>query len=105
MKSFKFHCSAGLLVDDGVMKWEVEAPTVADAWNKATEFLQKCSVLDSGSLDIRMDIHDLATELGNIACEDEEPWDPTELEEELRSVIHCEELIDTLESIVSNYNK
>ena len=105
MKDFTWHCGASVLVNDAYSTWEVKAPTLNEAYGKALDKVMNSSVLDSGTLDMHMDVKELARELGNIASDNTDDWEPTELIKELESISDKYELISTLEWIVSNANK
>lgn len=105
MRKFKWHCGYGTLVDDVYVKFEVLAPTIVDAWNKAYKIMESSNVADTGSLDMSMDTTELAEALGNLASENYEPWVPTALVADLEKAKECTELISTLEWIVCNANK
>lgn len=105
MKEFTWHCGASSLVDDNYIKFDVKATTIDDAFWKAYKYAHNNNVIDTGTLDINMDLKELAIELGNMASEDDEEWTPNMLLEELESIKDKRELICTLEWIVSNANK
>lgn len=104
-KEFTFHCGASSLVDDNYIKFDIKANGVEEAWFKAMDYVMKSSVLDGGTLDMEMDIKQLATALGNLAADDDKDWEPIRLLQELEKVKDKTELISTLEWIVSNANK
>lgn len=102
-REFTWNCGASVLVDDAYETWQVKAKTLEDAWNKAMEHSLKSSVLDDGTVDVEMDIKELAVALGNMASEDESEWEPVRLIEELEECKGKKDLICTLESVVCNY--
>lgn len=104
MKEFTWHCGASVLVDDAYATWDVKATSIEDAWYKAIEHAINSNVLDSGSLDMEMDIKELATELSNMAIEDNNDYVSDMLLEELESIKDKKELITTLELLVCNNN-
>lgn len=105
-KEFTWHCGASSLVDDNYIKFDIKATNVLEAQEKAFKYAMDSKVLDGGSVDMEMDITELARELGNLAADDsDDDWSPVYLTSELESVKGCKELMSTLEWIVSNANK
>lgn len=105
MREFTFHCGASVLVDDAYATWDIKETHLYNALDKAYKHLDENPVLDTGTLDVTMDIKDLAKALGDLAAGDNEDWEPVELVSELEKIKDCYELIVTLEMIVSEANK
>jgi len=111
MREFTWNCGASVLVDDAYSKWDIKAETVEEAYIKAMEHIrsvngkQKGNIIDEGTLDISMDITELAREMGNLASGNDDDWTPVQLTREIEECSHCRELIGTLEWIVCNANK
>ena len=104
MKEFTQNCGVGVLVDDAYATFEVKASTIKEAYEKAYAFMSKANVYDEGSLEIHMDVTELAKELGNLASEDNSEWEPVELTREINALDKNSELYNTLEWIVCNAN-
>lgn len=107
MRQLTWHCGASVLVDDAYQTWDVKAPTISEAWDKAYEELQKSNVLDTGSLDIYLDVRQMTMMIGNLASDDNNPYEPSPIDLDRFDNLRKNDpiLYGDLEWIISNANK